>query len=555
MRSWLLFACGMTLLFAAPADARPKRAARAKVEPLDIVVLPFSVLAATKAQETKEALELELELVDNTRVVDGEQVLADLNAAGDGAFSAVTLSRVMKKRGIEVLVATPPGLMSTAGKPLVVAYASDGRPREFREIATSAGVDQIAATVFSFLKPGLGKWRSLPVAKLPAKTSRPDVDDDDVFLPDRSARRSDADDDDDASAGRNRRPAAGETSANGGDTADRSRSQRGSRSTRTVDENDDAATDNRPSRLSDDEEESGPQRRRGSLDERDVSGLEGERRSLFGDNEDSADRRQLKEQHLLALSGSFAGATWYYNFEGNDGVQPDPVQAGFYPGGSVRADLWPLPWLGLDASASLAAVQFQINSSATLQINPGKFVSWHSGGGAAVKARYTLRLADDGVVRLVGIGARLGYRYWGATVEQQVVADSNKTLTVVPGFQLHSLAIGPELYLPLFVGERRFELELKVDVLPATFYSEQPDNPGASSLAFGFSAEALVRLDLFGGFFLEVVGHSTGLTINFEGEGDRVTVGGADPNGLVPLQGGRALNISAGASLGVGFMF
>ena len=50
------------------------------------------------------------------------------------------------------------------------------------------------------------------------------------------------------------------------------------------------------------------------------------------------------------------------------------------------------------------------------------------------------------------------------------------------------------------------------------------------------------------------MGKSTGLTINFEGEGDRVTVVGGN-NQLVKLQGGRSVNVAAGGSLGVGFMF
>ncbi|MDP2341214.1 MAG: hypothetical protein Q8O67_09660 [Deltaproteobacteria bacterium] len=558
--TWLLLA-GLTLVFAAPADAaRRRRPVKPKNEPLDIVVLPFGALSGKKATEAKEALELELELVDNARVVAADTVLADIDDAGAEAFSPAVLSRILKKRGIEVLVATPPSMTSSTGKPLVVAWAADGLPRAFREVAAGASVDQIAATTLSFLKPALVKWKTSPAVKLPAP-SRVADDDDDVLRggsddedepPKKPSRRDPnppivSNPKDPSDANDRRRPVARSIDDDEDDTARK-------RAARAADEEEEARA-RRRSRVVDDDEDAAPRRRRAAIDETDVGGLEGERRSLLDVEDDlAAGGGTVKDHHLIAVSGTFDGATWYYNFEGNDGVQPDAVQAGFYPGGSARADLWLFPWLGVDASASLAAVQFQINSNANLTITPNKFVSWHTHGGAALKARYLVRFADEGVVRLIGIGGRLGYRYWGASVEQQIVNGSAETLTVVPGFQLHSLAVGPELYLPLFVGDRRFELELKVDTLPATFYSEQPDNPGGSSLAFGYDAELLLRFDLFGGFFVEAVGKSTGLTINFEGEGDRVTVVGGN-NQLVSLKGGRSVNVAAGGSLGVGFMF
>ena len=64
----------------------------------------------------------------------------------------------------------------------------------------------------------------------------------------------------------------------------------------------------------------------------------------------------------------------------------------------------------------------------------------------------------------------------------------------------------------------------------------------------------MTRFDLYGGFFVELAGKSTGATINFEGEGDRVTVGGNETD-LVTLKGGRSLNVAAGFSVGVGFMY
>jgi hypothetical protein len=119
---------------------------------------------------------------------------------------------------------------------------------------------------------------------------------------------------------------------------------------------------------------------------------------------------------------------------------------------------------------------------------------------------------------------------------------------------MHALTVGPELYVPLFVLDRRFEIEFKVDTMPLTRYEEAPDNPGKSSLAFGYHAELLTRFDLFGGFFVELAGKSTGATINFDGEGDRITVVPANAE-FVTLKGGRSLNLVGGFSVGVGFMY
>lgn len=537
MRLLALLVLSLTVLGAAPAEARKKRAPP-KNDLLDVVVLPFGALSGSKAAEAKDALELELELVDNTRVAAADMVLGDIEEAGAAAFKPATLAKIMKKRGVEVLVGTPPTLGSGRSKPLVVAWANDGKPRAFREIAAGASPDQIAATSLSMLKPALAKWSSLSPQQLPTAGSDDDDDDDDVL----------ADEDPPAKKPETKPKKPARDPVEDDDE----------RTTRSIDDDEDAPPKKKPkkerTRVVDDAEDAEPRRRRAALDENDVSGLDGERRSML-EVEDEADGRSttVKESHAIALSGTFDGATWFYGFEGNDGVQPDPVQAPFYPGGSVRFDLWPTENLGIDASGSLAAVQFSIRSRADLLITPNKFVSWHTNAGVAFKGRYLFHLADEGVLRTIGLAGRVGYRYWGATVEQQVVSGTTENLTVVPGFQFHGLSIGPEIYIPLFLPDRRFEIEVKIDALPLTFYSEQPDNPGGSSLAFGYNAELLMRFDLFGGFFFEAAGKSTGATINFEDEGDRVTVDGA--NQRLTLKGGRSLNVSGGFSVGVGFMY
>jgi hypothetical protein len=504
----------LAMVWAGPAEAKRRRKASPKAtEPLDVVVLPFSVLRGNDAKAAREALELELELVDNIRVQDGGAIAADLDAARD-AFDPAAIKAAMGRRSIEVLITAPPGFE----RPLIVVYGADGKPRLLKELPRGAGPDQMAATALAVVKPALGTWSTLKPQKLPPRAGK-GVDVGDVVL---------GDDDDD-----------GDVPSRGRDPDDEPRTTKKPRRTATLDDDaDDAET-----------------KRRGAVDG-DGDTLDGGPRRSLSEIEDKGSSAigPIKTGHLLAVSGTFDGAAWHYNFEGNDNVQPGAVGAGFHPGGSIRADLWPVENFGIDASAALSTVQFQINSNANLTVAPNRFVSIHANAGVSGRGRYLLHLSDDGVLRVVGIGGRIGYRFWQGTVETQRITSSNRILTVVPGFTMHALTVGPELYIPLFMLDRRFEVELKLDTMPVTRYAETPDNPGKNSLAFGYHAELLTRFDLYGGFFVELAGKSTGATINFEGEGDRVTVGGNETD-LVTLKGGRSLNVAAGFSVGVGFMY
>jgi len=511
----------LAMVWAGPAEARRRRKSPPKAsEPLDVVVLPFSVLRGGDANAAREALELELELVDNIRVQDSVAINADLDAARD-SFDPATIKAAMARRSIEVLVTAPPGFE----RPLIVVYGADGKPRLLKELPRGAGPDQMAATALAVVKPALGKWTTLKPQKLPPRAGD-GVDVGDVVL-------GDGDDDDDSVPSRNRDP------------DDEPRPTKKPKK-RTASLDDDADGDG----------DDAVTKRRSAVDDTEGDPLDGGPRRSLSEIEDkgSSAGGPIKAGHLLAVSGTFDGAAWHYNFEGNDNVQPGAVGAGFHPGGSIRADLWPVDFFGIDASAALSTVQFQINSNANLTVAPNRFVSIHANAGVSGRGRYLLRLSDDGVVRVIGIGGRIGYRFWQGTVETQRITSSNRILTVVPGFSMHALTVGPELYIPLFMLDRRFEVELKLDTMPVTRYAETPDNPGKNSLAFGYHAELLTRFDLYGGFFVELAGKSTGATINFEGEGDRVTVGGNETD-LVTLKGGRSLNVAAGFSVGVGFMY
>jgi len=550
------------LLAVALLAATPAWAARGRgAEALDVVVLPFAALSSRAAQtEAKESLELELELVDNARVQSSEALEQDLEALGEDAFAPRSLSGVLKRRGIEVLVAAPAGL----GRPTVVAFAADGQPRVVKELPRGAAADQLAATTMAALKPALGKWAKLKPLPLPATgggRGRGAVDDDDVLAEADRPRRAPREDDDGAAPRlpRGGRDARGRDPGDNGEATPTPRKSGRDDSGRSRRRGDDGDAEEKPASRA--LEEASPRERR-ALDGDDDNALgERQRRSPSALDDESIDGAvgQVKSGHLIAVSGAFDGATWRYDFTSN-AVAPLPVVANFYPGGSLRFDLWPFEFIGVDATVAFAAVRFQIRPSGAagvenaVTVSPESFGSLHLNLGGAVRGRYLVRFADDGPLRMVGLGGRLGYRSWSASIETQVIQGTQTKLTIVPGFQFRGLAVGPELYLPIFVANRRFEFELKTEAMPLTFYGETPDNPGASSVAFGAHGELLARFDVLSGVFVEVAGKGTAAVITFEGQGDRVTTiaGSAEP---VVLQGGNARNYALGFSVGLGFLY
>jgi hypothetical protein len=541
---FVVFGAFVHLVLSVPALAAGGR--KPTDDMLDIAVMPF-VAVGGEAQEAKEALELELELVETARVQSSEALQTELNDLDGDPFAPDALAVVMKRRGIEVLVATPEGL----SKRVVVAFAADGRARLVKELPRGAGADQLAATTMAALKPLLSKWSKAKPVALPEPTptkKRARMDDDVTgesgVVPEPGRKKKDAKSpkaarksttpekpgrDENESGSRKKTPRLD-------DEQDQEESSNGSDNKRWAQAEDPSAA---PSAAAD--------ARAGD-----------DRRSPIDTDAPTSPSSSTKGTHVLALAGAFAGSTWNYRFE-TQGAAPSPVTASFYPGAAVRFDLWPLDFVGFDADASVANVQFQIRSSGEgagrgVAITPNQFASTQVNAGASLRGRWLLRFSDQGALRLVGLGGRLGYRLWQASVEPQVITGTQTKLTVVPGFQFHGLTVGPEVYLPLFVADRRFEFELKVDTLPLTFYGESPDNPGASSLAFGYHAELIARFEVLGGFFVELAGRSTGATIEFEGTGDRVTTIPGNDQPIV-LSGGQAQNSTMGFTAGLGFFW
>jgi hypothetical protein len=490
----------LALLGAPPAHAAKKKR-RPAAPPVTVVVLPFTGKAGGGAA-AKEALELELELVENVRVNDSRLVERDLRkATKKKRWEKGTLAGILSRRKVDVLVRGERTARPGGDALLVIAYGKDGQPRAIKELALGAEPGVTATSFSAALTPLLSSWRTAPVVRLP-----------------------------DADGGRVR-------------AEDVLVDERGADKKKALDFNDPDDVEGRKRSRLDDED--------GRLARADVGdGAEGTRLSDVEGTVPAPGSTRLGRS--FAISGAFDGGSWYYSFTSATGFGNNAVVAPFYPGGAVFVDAFPLAfagidWIGVDADLALSFVPFRIEGG-SLPVTPGSFVSFQTRGGAALKLRYTLDMG-------LGVGARVGYRYFGANVETQTIelGGASEALTVVPGYELHAASLGLDVFFPFLLADRRFELELRADGLPATYYAESPDNPGGSSLAYGWAVSLAGRYDIVDGLFVEARASTTGAAITYTNGGKRQTF---DTEGqLVDLEGGSVLNLAGGFNFGFGFMW
>ena len=529
MRLLLVCLVALAAVAATPAHAK-KGKKKAKQKPLAVVVLPTD--AEGKAGvDLKDALELELSTLDEVLVEDSIGLEADLQRAGARAFEAKALAGLLAKRKIDVVVRSAKEGRSTLH---VAAYAADGQPRFHAAVDAQGDADGTAGRVLAGLKPALSGWRGRKAVAVPPPLGGTD---DDPLAPERrdAAPKERVDDralvidPDTLETGDAKRP-DDEPVARAGPERD--------------DPVDDAPKASRRALV--DAPADGDDRRG---DER-LAQADAPRQRMADVVDDASEPSPPRATHLFSFGAAADGSTWQYWFFGADPAQDVHRAANAFAGASGHVDFWPIPWAGVDASGSVAPVPFRIDQSPQLEIRPDEFVSWRWSFAAHANGR--LLLGPD-----VGLGARLGYRLWWATVEPQTLAqDVGVNLTLVPGYQMHALSVGGSFFLPLRVADKKLELELLADVLPLTRYVEIPDNPGGSTRAFGWSVAASGRYDVWSGFFVELRGTTTGAFIEFAGEGDRVTPRVDRQTGeRIPFGGGQTLNMEAGLSLGAGWMF
>lgn len=257
--------------------------------------------------------------------------------------------------------------------------------------------------------------------------------------------------------------------------------------------------------------------------------------------------------HVASVSTWFDGGTWSYGLDGT-GTLDQNVGSAFFPGVGVRLDLWPVSFFGIDAQARFSALDFVVQNADDLQLDPGAISTSHIEAGVFLKARHLLEMDGFGI----GVGGRVGYRTWLASTVPQTVpgleAETRVPVTIVPGFDLHALAVGGEVFVPIVVGGRRLEVDLRAEALPLMAYTEKPDAPGDGQGFVGFSGALDVRLDLVAGVFVELGAATTGTTLAFDGVGDRQRI---SPDTGLPeaLAGGSGLNLTASFHTGLGFMY
>lgn len=562
----LAVAAVVALAVTAPAHAKKKRKAP-RAAPLSVAVLPFTG-KGSGAADAKEALELELELVSNASVVASDTV-GDETRRLRTPYDADQLGPILAKRAIDVLVVGE----RAAGKDdddvlLVIAYAKDGAPRFFVELPLGREPQDTAVAVVDALRPALAAWKRQRPVSLPTPAAKPatrevriaDVlaDDDEEPAPKRRVdpldddepapkRRVEPVDDDSAAARRRQDPEdieppkpARRDSAIDSDSADDSPLA----FARNDNDEQPARSKKRKKAPSIDDDSAGTTVARSTVDDA------GHRIDAEETVDEPAAAAPSSLAHTLALTAAFDGATWAYSFEG-DAVGSTKLNAVFFPGGSVAVDAWPLrpfgiPWIGLEGEGAIAFVPFRINA-ADVPVTPSALTATHFRVAAMVKGRFVLKNG-------MGFGARFGYRYYGASIEAQTVSVGGQTenLTVVPGFEFHTAAVGLEGFVPILIAGHRLEIDVKADALPLTYYEEKPDDPGGTSMAYGWYAAAGARFDLIGGFFGELRGQTVGAVADYSNQGGRKIFVGEQ---LETLAGGDVLNFTLGFSAGIGFMF
>jgi hypothetical protein len=562
--TWLSALALIALVFAAPdADARRRR--RSSNGPLKTAVVPFEG-DKSGGVPIAESVELELELVEFVVVKTAKTMKRDLRRAGKKGFAPRTLSKIMRRRGLDIVIR---GVRDKASrgrrdKLHVWAYASDGKPRVHFEMSLPGRrVDDAAVDIVKELAPHLGDWKRLkPIGEEQEKPRRKprvaatpepadDLGEDDLFVdfdepgdepkkPKKTRRRIDEEPDvDDVLAADDEPPP-------------RKPPRRTSRRVLS-DDADDEDTERAGSRralLTDEDEDED------SLDERRAR----RRRSVLGDDDDDRPRKPSRRladddpnpsdiplSSVVTLETFGGGAIWLHDFKGKIADQSFSPGVLRKLGAGAAASAWFVPNVG--ATVDLRWMLLPDVSLGNAGLSPPSVSTNELGAGLMLKARYLHEASPTAFA----IGARAGYRFNVGTVEPQL-DDRENLLTIIPGWSFHAFALGAEAYMGFIAADRRFEVELHADFL-APQYAESPDNPGASVTAFGWDVGLNVRIPIVQPVFANLYGFSGGVFANFDGTGDRFGLAQNEDGSRSPVAGGTVLNTTSGGGLGIGVFF
>jgi len=333
-------------------------------------------------------------------------------------------------------------------------------------------------------------------------------------------------------------------------------------------------------RLMDEERPSKPARRRHRVDEPDESVTPSSRRGRVGEVEQQEAQqggiidRFVKNLWTLDQPSPYVVVSagpqlmlWSYTLNDAAGLrrqsvcspQPDsPASFLCRPHGGADGwlEVWPIRYFGLDTSFRTAATVYPParSRSGRALTSPENVPSVMAEGHIALKARFVFTF---GPVPGAAIGGRIRAAY------SRGLAERTTPFVAVPGFHAAQLGAGPEFYLPLLWKHLSFDA--RAEFTPLVRYQEMsgfpssvgeallPDetlnNPGSSSFAMGWRLDGGVRFVVALGFFVELRLFTEGFGAAFAGKGRRT-----DSRGRF-ISDGRLVNMSAGTTLAVGWLF
>lgn len=539
----------LVALLAPDANARRRKRKR-KAGPVRIAVLPFEGMGVAGGV-MRESLEIELEMLEKIRLQSSATAARSVVRDGKRAFTSRKLRRTLKKAKLDALVK---GQQMEGEQVLVVVYAADGRPRFAEFFKRGDDIDTLAATIVTSLKSTLLRFSSAKVVSIPrepppssaqAARDRNPIDEDDLFVDLEGGEKEEPK--------KERRKKRTRTAAK---TRDKPRARDDDSSDRRLIVGADAP---------DDIDDERPRRRR-AVDDRAVSGASSRSRKSFSkltdEEPEEVDDRETGGffqpgplTPMLSVMGGVQGGTWIYDFAGKDTNQSYGFNRPF-PGGAARVAFWPMQYFGVEVDGGFDYLYFEFDQPENGEgITPGQFSIPHVTAGVAARARYILELSSSFGI---GIGARIGYRFDFVGVEPQTMGTGNNiaTVTIVPGYMLNALVIGPEIFVPFKIGSNRMEVQLSTEINPGiSRYEEMPDNPGDNSLAFGGTAHLTAKAEIFAGIFAFVGGYGSIIVTNYELAGDRLSpIAGLDGT-REKFQGGTVTSINVGGRAGLGWEF
>ncbi len=529
-------------------DAHARRRAKDNDGPYGIAVAPFDGERAG-GRTLSEAIELELELIETVLVKGDRWLRSDLRRAGSAGYEAATLRRIMNKRDVDILVRG-----RRAGDEVeVLLYGADGKPRFAERFQLPDDPDASAREMVEAMQPTLLRWPRAKVLepesdapvlvrspeRAPEPEPAPRVDEDDLFV--------EFEDEDEDAGGEVRDIVLDEPDP-----------------LPAGDDDEDRAVRRRPETREDERAEPAPRRRLLLDADGDDGGRDETRRPLLSGDDDELSRRpevtmadvesaagSTPLMHWIAVSAGGSGGAWYYEFAAAKNVEDDMSRVFTAYGGGARVSFWPIEYLGVDAAA--AVTTFHVKAEG-LPVRPAELDVLGISAGASVRARYPFKLGSQ---MAFAPGVRAGYRYWGSSVEPQVNTEDDRGYTLIPGWQMHALSVGVELYGAYVVDKWRFEGELHAEPLPFVRYEEIPDNPAALARPLGGAATLVLRIPIYAPVYVELSGSTTLLLITWDGgPGTRLSRTRVDGAGnRLRIDGGESLNAQFGGGLAIGASF